>query len=309
MLLANICRIFIRLRKHAVTSAITLKDITIYPIVEQQAPFFDVMEFFPTLTKELLEENRAWLEPTFIDPASGRLVLCVQGFLIKTAHHNILIDSCVGNHKPRPARPLWNMMNSDRFEKGLAAAGLTVDDIDYVMCTHLHVDHVGWYTRHENGHWVPTFPKAKYLMADRELAFWTQKEKDDPSGVPWITDSVLPIVAAKRAQIVKSDFAFNESIQFIPTPGHTIDHYSVLVGRAGQDALITGDMIHSPIQGKYPELGMRADYDSRAAGQTRRKVFDRFCEAATLMCVTHFPSPSTGRVRRWGDGYKFIATS
>ena len=175
------------------------------------------------------------------------------------------------------------------------------------MCTHLHVDHVGWNTRLENGHWVPTFPKAKYLMADRELAFWTQKEKDDPSGVPWITDSVLPIVAAKRAQIVKSDFAFNESIQFIPTPGHTIDHYSVLVGRAGQDALITGDMIHSPIQGKYPELGMRADYDSRAAGQTRRKVFDRFCEEATLMCVTHFPSPSTGRVRRWGDGYKFVA--
>jgi len=290
-----------------VTKAIVLKDITIHPVVEQQAPFFDVFEFFPTLTKELLEENRSWLQPTFIDPASGKLVLCVQGFVIKSAHHNILIDSCVGNDKPRPARPLWNMMKSNRFEQGLAAAGLTVNDIDYVMCTHLHVDHVGWNTRLENGRWVPTFPKAKYVMADRELAYWTQKEKDDPSGVPWITDSVLPIVEAKRVQIVKSDFAFNESIQFIPTPGHTIDHYSVLVGRPRQDALITGDMIHSPIQGKYPELGMRADYDSRAAGQTRRQVFDRFCDAATLMCVTHFPSPSTGRVRRWGDGYKFVA--
>ena len=289
------------------TKAIALKDITIHPVVEQQAPFFDVFEFFPTLTKELLEENRSWLQPAFIDPASGKVVLCVQGFVIKSAHHNILIDSCVGNDKPRPARPLWNMMKSDRFEQGLAAAGLTVNDIDYVMCTHLHVDHVGWNTRLENGRWVPTFPKAKYVMADRELAYWTQKEKDDPSGVPWITDSVLPIVEAKRVQIVKSDFAFNESIQFIPTPGHTIDHYSVLVGGPGQDALITGDMIHSPIQGKYPELGMRADYDSRAAGQTRRQVFDRFCDADTLMCVTHFPSPSTGRVRRWGDGYKFVA--
>ena len=289
------------------TKVIALKDITIHPVVEQQAPFFDVFEFFPTLTQELLEENRSWLQPAFIDPASGKVVLCVQGFIIKSAHHNILIDSCVGNDKPRPARPLWNLMKSDRFEQGLAAAGLTVNDIDYVMCTHLHVDHVGWNTRLENGRWVPTFPKAKYIMADRELAYWTQKEKDDPSGVPWITDSVLPIVEAKRVQIVKSDFAFNESIQFIPTLGHTIDHYSVLVGRPGQDALITGDMIHSPIQGKYPELGMRADYDSRAAGQTRRQVFDRFCDAATLMCVTHFPSPSTGRVRRWGDGYKFVA--
>jgi len=290
-----------------VTSAIALADITIHSVVEQQGPFFDVFEFFPTLTKELFEENRAWLQPTFVDPVSGKLVLCVQGFVIKTPQHNILIDSCVGNDKPRPARPMWNMMKGDRFEQGLAAAGLTVNDIDYVMCTHLHVDHVGWNTRLENGRWVPTFPKAKYLMADRELAFWTQKEKGDPSGVPWITDSVLPIVAAKRAQIVKSDFAFNEQVQFIPTPGHTIDHYSVLVGRPGRDALITGDMIHSPIQGKYPELGMRADYDSRQAGQTRRQVFDRFCDADTLMCVTHFPSPSTGRVRRWGDGYKFVA--
>ena len=165
------------------TTAIALKDITLYPVIEQQGPFFDVMEFFPTLTKELLEENRSWLEPTFIDPASGRLVLCVQSFVIKTPRHNILIDSCVGNHKPRPARPFWNMMNSDRFEKGLAAAGLAVNDIDYVMCTHLHVDHVGWNTRLENGRWVPTFPKAKYVMADRELAYWTQKEKDDRSAV------------------------------------------------------------------------------------------------------------------------------
>jgi glyoxylase-like metal-dependent hydrolase (beta-lactamase superfamily II) len=289
------------------TTAITLKDIMIRPVVEQQAPFFDPLEFFPTLTKDVLEEDRSWLQPTFIDPDTGRLVLCVQGFVIKTPHQKILVDSCVGNHKPRQARPFWNMMNSDRFEKNLGAIGLTVDDIDYVMCTHLHVDHVGWNTRLDNGRWVPTFPKAKYVMADRELAHWTQKEKDDPASVPWITDSVLPIVEAKRAQIVASDFVLNESVQFIPTPGHTIDHYSVLVGQPGQDALITGDMIHSPIQGKYPELGMRADYDSPQAGQTRRKVFDRFCDASTIMCITHFPSPSTGRVRRWGDGYKFVS--
>jgi glyoxylase-like metal-dependent hydrolase (beta-lactamase superfamily II) len=289
--------------------AITLGETTIFPIVEMQAPFFDVMEFFPTLGQERLEENRAWLEPTFIDPASGKLILCVQGFVVKTPHHNILIDSCVGNHKPRPGRPFWDMQNSDRFEKGLAATGLTVNDIDYVMCTHMHVDHVGWNTRLENGRWVPTFPNAKYVMADRELAFWTQKEKDDPSGFPWIADSVLPIVEAKRAQIVKSDFALDDATQLIPTPGHTIDHFSVLVGRTGADALITGDMIHSPLQARYPDLGMRADYDSRQAGETRRRVFERFCDQPTLVCVTHFPSPSTGRLRPWGDGYKFVAPS
>jgi len=289
------------------SAAIKLQDITIYPVVEQQGPFFDAMEFFPKLTKEVLDEHRCWLQPTFVDPATGKLVLCVQSFVVKTPHHTILIDSCVGNHKPRPARPFWNMMNSDRFEKNLAAAGFGVGDIDYVMCTHLHVDHVGWNTRLENGRWVPTFPNAKYIMADRELAHWTEKEKEDPAAVPWITDSVLPIVAAKREQIVKSDFALEETVTLLPTPGHTIDHFSVLVGHPGQDALIAGDMIHSPIQGRFPDLAMRADYDGKQAGATRRKVFDRFCDERTLMCVTHFPSPnSIGRVRRWDDGYKFI---
>ncbi|HXW48571.1 MAG TPA: MBL fold metallo-hydrolase [Xanthobacteraceae bacterium] len=290
------------------TLPFSLKDITIHPVIEQQGAFFDALGFFPALTKDLLDENRAWLQPAFVD-ANDRLVLCIQSFVVKTARHKILIDACVGNYKPRPSRPFWNMLNSDRFEKGLAAAGLAVHDIDYVMCTHLHTDHVGWNTRLENGRWVPTFPNATYIMADRELAHWTQREKENPQDVPWITDSVLPIIAAKRAKLVKSDFVFDDQIQFIPTPGHTIDHYSVLVGRPGADVLITGDMIHSPLQGKYPELGMMADYDSAQAGKTRRKVFDRFCEESTIMCATHFPTPSTGHVRRWGDGYKFIAVA
>jgi glyoxylase-like metal-dependent hydrolase (beta-lactamase superfamily II) len=287
---------------------ITLRDITIHPVVESQGAHFDVMDFFPTLTKELLDENRSWLAPTYLDPATGKLVLCIQAFVIKTAHHNILVDACVGNHKPRPTRPFWNMLDSNRFENGLAAAGLSVDDIDYVMCTHLHTDHVGWNTRLENGRWVPTFPKARYIMSERELAHWTAREKENPQSVPWITDSVLPIVAAQRTQLVTSDFAFSEQVQLIPTPGHTIDHFSVLVGRAGNDALITGDMIHSPLQGKYPDLGMIADYDSRQAGQTRRTTFDRFCEEPTLICATHFPTPSTGRMQRAGDGYTFLPT-
>jgi len=285
---------------------IQLNDITIHLVVEQEGGWFDAKGFFPKLTKELLDENRSWLQPEFID-ANDKLILCIQSFVIRTPQHNILIDACVGNHKHRPTRPFWNMLDSDRFEKGLAAIGLGVNDIDYVMCTHLHGDHVGWNTRLDNGRWVPTFPRARYIMSDRELAHWTQREKENPESVPWITDSVLPIVAAKREQIVKSDFAFNEQVQLVPTPGHTIDHFSVLVGRPGRDALITGDMIHSPLQGKYPDLGMMADYDSAQAGQTRRKIFDRFCDQPTQMCLSHFPAPSTGRVQRWGDGYKFVS--
>ena len=180
------------------TTPITLNDITIHPVVEQQGAWFEVLGFFPTLTKDQLNENRSWLEPTFLDPRNDCLVFCIQAFVIRTPHHNILVDACVGNHKPRPTRPFWNMLDSNRFENGLRAIGLGVNDIDYVMCTHLHGDHVGWNTRLDNGRWVPTFPKARYIMADRELAYWIQRERDNPQSVPWITDSVLPIVAAKR---------------------------------------------------------------------------------------------------------------
>jgi glyoxylase-like metal-dependent hydrolase (beta-lactamase superfamily II) len=287
-------------------SPIKIGNITIHPIIEQEGPFFEILKFFPALTKEVLDENRGWMQPRFLS-AKDELMLCIQSYLVVTPQHKILIDTCVGNDKPRPARPFWHMMKSDRFEKSLAATGHGVGDIDFVMCTHLHVDHVGWNTRLENGRWIPTFPKARYVFADRELEFWTKRHKDDPAACPWVTDSVLPIVAANRVDIVKSAFDFNDLVTLIPTPGHTIDHYSVKVGKTGADAIITGDMIHSPLQARYPEYGMMSDYDSPQAGRSRRELFGRFCDTSTLMCTAHFPSPSTGRFVRWRDSFDFVA--
>jgi glyoxylase-like metal-dependent hydrolase (beta-lactamase superfamily II) len=274
--------------------------------VEQQAPLFDPLEFFPKLTRATLEENRSWLEPRFIDPTTGKLVLCVQSYLVRTSRHNILIDSCVGNHKPRPRRPFWDMMKGVEYERGLKAAGIGFDDIDFVMCTHLHVDHVGWNTKLQDGRWVPTFPKARYLFSDRELAYWTERQQADPDAVPWIGDSVLPVVQAGRCDLVKSDHVVDDDIRFLPTPGHTIDHFSVQVGRKDQDAIITGDMIHSPLQARFPELGMMSDYDSELGARSRRGLLERVCDTPTLLCTAHFPSPSVGRVTRSGDGFQFV---
>jgi glyoxylase-like metal-dependent hydrolase (beta-lactamase superfamily II) len=203
-------------------------DITIHRIVEQEGPLFPCLQFFPSLTKEIYEENRAWLQPKYIDQ-DDKVVLCIQSYLVQTPHHTILVDSCVGNHKPRPTRPFWHMMNSDRYEKNLASAGFGVGDIDFVMCTHLHGDHVGWNTRLDNGRWVPTFPKARYVFA--------------------------------------------------------------------------GDMIHSPLQARYPEIGIMVDYDSKQAGATRRELFGKLCDTSTLVCTAHFPSPSAGRIVRWKDAF------
>jgi glyoxylase-like metal-dependent hydrolase (beta-lactamase superfamily II) len=280
-------------------------DLTIHRVIESEAPLFDPLTFFPTLTQQLLEQNLSWLKPDYVDPVSGNLVLCIQSYIVRTPHHNILIDSCVGNHKDRPAYPFWNKMTSNRYEKNLAATGLTVDDIDFVMCTHMHVDHVGWNTRLENGRWVPTFPKAKYVFADRELAFWTEKERTDPGKQPWIVDSVLPIIEANRQEVVSSHHQLSDIVRLVPTPGHTVDHYSVHVGKTGADAVIAGDMVHSPLQARYPDLGMRADYDRTQGGESRRALFSQLCDTSTLLCTGHFPSPSTGRLTRWGDGFRY----
>ena len=287
------------------TKTTRIGDITIERVIEQEARFFKAREFFPSLSADCLEENRHWLQPIYLDPVNDGLVLSIQSHVVRTRHKTILIDSCVGNHKPRPSLPAWSMLASQQYEASLAQAGLGFGDIDIVMCTHLHIDHVGWNTRLANGRWAPTFPNARYVFAAGELAFWQDRHRTSPELCPWITDSVLPIIAANRADVVSNDHAVDDEICLVPTPGHTIDHVSVLVGRPGADALITGDMMHSPLQGRYPELGMRADHDTALGGRTRRSIFERTCDTSTVLCTAHFPEPSAARVRRWGDGFRF----
>jgi glyoxylase-like metal-dependent hydrolase (beta-lactamase superfamily II) len=288
------------------STVISVGGATVQRIVEQEAPFFEPLRFFPTLSPELLAENLPWLQPRYIDPATGLLVLCVQSYLVRTRHHNILIDSCVGNDKPRPHRPFWDMMKRADYERNLAATGLGFEDIDFVMCTHLHVDHVGWNTRLDNGRWVPTFPKARYLFSGVELDYWTRRHQSDAAAQPWIGDSVLPIVQAGRCDLVHNEHVLDDHVCLLPTPGHTIDHFSVRVGTKDDDAIITGDMVHSPLQARYPDIGMMSDYDAELGGRSRRRVFAEICDTPTLLCTAHFPSPSIGLVRRLGDGYDFV---
>ena len=198
------------------------------------------------------------------------------------------------------------MMNSDRYERNLSAAHLRLEDIDFVMCTHLHADHGGWNTRLADGRWVPTFPKARYVFADREVEFWSERHRTAPETCPWMADSVLPILAAQRADIVTSSYVFDDLVRLIPTPGHTIDHFSVEIGRKTADAIITGDMVHSPLQVRFPEVGMMSDYDSTIAGATRRKLFAQHCGTPTLFCTAHFPSPSTSRIVSRGEAFDFV---
>jgi glyoxylase-like metal-dependent hydrolase (beta-lactamase superfamily II) len=220
---------------------------------------------------------------------------------VKTPHHTILVDSCIGNDKPRPLRPKWNMKTDDVYIRALAAAGFSVTDIDFVMCTHLHVDHVGWNTRLENSRWVPTFPNARYVFDKQEFDYWT--EQHAKAAVPAFGDSVLPVVEANKAEIVGNDYAIGDHTRILPTPGHTPGHVAFTFGRGKDDAVFCGDLMHTPLQTRYPELSVKFDVDQAQAAVTRRAFLERYCDTETLCCTAHFPSPSTGKIRRLGNGF------
>jgi glyoxylase-like metal-dependent hydrolase (beta-lactamase superfamily II) len=283
------------------TMTFKLGDMTVHRIIEMEYGFTPALEFLPKLTPQMLDESRTWMKtPPALDD-QDRLVVCFQAYIVRAGRHTILVDSCVGNDKDRPGRPLWHMKTDTVFMQGLADVGLSVNDIDFVLCTHLHVDHVGWNTRLENGRWVPTFPNAWYLFSKTELDFWLAE--NDRATLPPIVDSVIPIVEAKRCDLVSGDYSLNDLVSLIPTPGHTIDHFAVALGKGGRDAVITGDLIHTALQAKWPDLATRFDYDPLQSCATRWQFLQRYCDTNTQCCFAHFPSPSRGYIRRSGDGF------
>lgn len=276
-------------------------DLTIHRIVEMEIGIRPAGEFFPGLDPEILAANRHWLQPAALDE-NDQIILCFQSYIVRTPEHVILVDSCIGNDKERAGRAAWHKKSDRAWMGALAAAGLGVADIDFVLCTHLHVDHVGWNTRLADGRWVPTFPNARYVFSARELDFWLDQNRISP--IPHIEDSVLPILEAGRADLVASDHALSDQVRLMPTPGHTIDHFAVQFGRGRDVAVVTGDLIHSPLQALHPEIVMRLDTDPALATSTRRQFLERYCETETLCCFSHFPSPSVGHVKRWDNGFR-----
>lgn len=277
-------------------------DISIARVIESERPDFDAAQFFPSITQERWEPYRQRLAGWALEPTSNALTFPMQSFVVRTRHHTIVVDTCVGDHKQR-ARPTWNMTESGEFLKRFAETGVRPEDVDYVMCTHMHTDHVGWNTRWENGRWVPTFPNAKYIMSEKEWTYWSTLHKETPQNQ--IEDSVIPIVEQGRAELVKNDFTIGDEVRFESTPGHTPDHVSVHIASKGAEAVITGDLIHSPVQCLEPEWVPRPDFDPPQAAATRRAFLERYCERDVLVCASHFPSPSFGRVVREGNAFWF----
>ncbi|MGC1512165.1 MAG: MBL fold metallo-hydrolase [Acidimicrobiales bacterium] len=273
-------------------------EITITKVV-------DVVNMVPPglLIMEATAENLAplahWLKPHFLDD-DGNAPLSIHTFVVSTPETTVLVDTCIGNDKPRMI-PDWNMRQG-RFLEDLASIGVEREAVDTVLCTHLHVDHVGWNTMVVDDRWVPTFPRADYLFGRAEWAFW--EDEVDPFGKEAKGDSILPIFEAGMAVLVESDHLVAPGIQLIPTPGHTPGHVSVLIESKGERAVITGDMMHHPVQMARPDWKDIADVDSAQAELTRLAFLQRFCDDHTLVLGTHFATPTGGRIVRDGDAYR-----
>jgi glyoxylase-like metal-dependent hydrolase (beta-lactamase superfamily II) len=258
---------------------------------------------FKDATPERLLQH-AWLQPHFLT-GEGRAVASIHCFVIQSEGRVIVVDTCVGNDKPREVKA-WNLRQG-RFLADLAEAGFARERVDTVLCTHLHVDHVGWNTMLRDGKWVPTFPNARYLFGKKEWEHWSG-ETDRPGGrhnQDVLHDSVRPVVDAGLADFVEMDHRLTPQVQLEPTPGHTPGHVSVRIRSKGEEAVITGDLMHHPVQCAEPGWASNFDTDPDAARATRRAFLERCADRPVLVLGTHFATPTAGKIIRDAKAYRF----
>lgn len=276
-------------------------DVTVTRVLELEMPvaYNDKRPFLAGATPEALAQI-PWLHPHYVTP-DGALRLSIHALLVEAPGLRLVVDTCIGNDKPR--RFIGRQPLSTGFLGEMEKLGWGRDSVDAVVCTHLHVDHVGWNTMLENGRWVPTFPKASYLIGRREYDYW--KAEGDEEQQVILGDSIQPIFDAGLAELVEPDHRLSPEVALKPTPGHTPGHVSVSIESRGQRALITGDMMHHPCQIARPDWSPPFDEDPATAQATRDAVLTEVGDSDILVIGTHFAAPTAGLVVKDGDGWRF----
>lgn len=281
-------------------------EVEIHRVVEFEQPLVDPFVLFPGADAAALEAHTSWLEPRLRDPDTGQLIIAFHSFVVRTPRHTILVDTCGGNDKHRPQKTRYHQRNWPYLEN-LAAAGFSPEDIDFVLCTHLHVDHVGWNTRLIDGRWVPTFPNAKYLFARKEWEFWEAEYKTEGfTDDPYYEDSILPIIADGRAVLVDSDHTIDDWVRLDPSPGHTPGHVCIQIASGQSHAVMSGDLMHHPVQCAEPDWNSCFCVDPAASAATRRAFLETYSGTPTLVMPAHFPTPGAGRITEAGDAWRFL---
>jgi glyoxylase-like metal-dependent hydrolase (beta-lactamase superfamily II) len=280
-------------------------EVTITKVVElEMRPSLDFIgEMLPLSSRQQIEALD-WMTPNYV--RDGEVPMGVYSFLVDTPTRKVVVDTGAGNSKTRTG-VAWNMLATDYLRNFREVWEPT--DIDVVVSTHLHVDHVGWNTCLRDGRWEPTFANANYCLVEREYDHWKRIADENRSVLNLdvgavFNDSIRPVVDAGLASFVEPDLAITPEVVLIPSHGHTPGHVSVLIESHGQSAVITGDLMHVPCQIGYPAWSNIYDTDQAAAAATRRTFLERFADTDTLVIGTHFGTPSGVYVRRDGDAFR-----
>lgn len=280
-------------------------EVEITRVLEHERPFVEPAGLYPDLTPEVLERHREWMEPDLLDPATGRLVIAFHSFLIRTPKTLILVDTCTGNDKPRPHKTKFNQ-NRFPYLETLAAAGVQPGDIEFVLCTHLHADHVGWNTRLIDGRWTPTFPRARYLIARREYEHWSVTElRHRYTTDPYYEDSILPVAECGQMDLVSMDHAIDDWVWLEDSSGHTPGHVNVRVRSGASEAVLCGDIMHTALQCAEPGINSCFCIDLEKSIGTRKEFLARHADGPVIVMPAHFPTPTAGWVRTHADGWRF----
>ena len=278
-------------------------DVEVARIVEINAFEDNISMLLPNGTPELVQRYE-WLRPHFATP-DGRMILSFQAFVLRSQGRSFMIDTCIGSGRQREYAVFCNLQTT--FLEDLTAAGFPPESIDGVLCTHLHFDHVGWNTKLVEGKWVPSFAQARYYFGRKEWDHWQHlKRTGGYHDLAHLEDSLDPIVAAGLVEFIGPDFRLSDEVTLIPTPGHTPGHVSVHIRSKGKEAVITGDMMHHPIQFALAGTPGNFDMDQEQGVRTRRDFIGRFADQDVLIIGSHFSDPTAGHIVRDGEAWKLI---
>lgn len=287
-------------------TALAVGSIEVARVEELRIP--NKIAYF-TSDRALIEGNRAWLAPHFLDE-HDRFDLVFQSFVLEVEGRVVLIDPCTGNGKPHPV-PQFDRLDVPWLER-LETAGYRREDIDIVMCTHLHHDHCGWNTMLRDGRWVPTFPNARYLLARGEIERWDPRRAGhDPVdyNVGVFERSVLPVIEAGLAQVHDGHLSLGQSLEVLPAPGHTLGHCWLQVTAGDACALFSGDTFHHPLQLVDPEIQFGGGDDLTLASESRRRLVEHAAWHDALIVPAHLPWPHGLKVRMEQDRPVFTVSA
>jgi glyoxylase-like metal-dependent hydrolase (beta-lactamase superfamily II) len=293
----------------AVVDRLMLGNVEIARVTEWEGAGGAATDMFPDSARDEWHANSSWLAPDNFDPAAESYLTCMQTWVLRSEGATILIDTGVGNHKDRPAIPPFSGLETDFVER-LKQAGTTPDDVDVVVCTHTHVDHVGWNTILDNGEWRPTFPNATYLFAERDYDFWNpdnaHQRRGEAVNANMFDDSVRPIRNAGQAHLWDGSHRIDANLRIALAPGHTPGLGVVTLESGGDRAVFVGDLLHSPMQVLHPEWNSCFCESPEEARASRERVLSWAADNNALVVPAHVGGDHAFEVRR--DGSAFAIT-